>query len=122
MEKIERTIRYANLFNIYKDFLTHNQIEIVGDYFLADLSLSEIAESRNISRAAVEDAVKKSCQKLDDCEERLHILEKNEKLLKLSAKLKEKCLNTSEFKEIEDIEKELKNGIWESNWKTIQNL
>lgn len=111
MEKIERTIRYVKLFNTYKDFLTHTQVEIVGDYFLADLSLSEIAESRNISRAAVEDAIKKSCLKLDECEDKLRIVEKNEKLLKLSSKLKEKCLNTSEIAEIEAIEKELYNGI-----------
>lgn len=111
MEKIERTIRYVKLFNIYKDFLTHNQIEIVGDYFLADLSLSEIGEARNISRAAVEDAVKKSCIKLDECETKLHLLEKSEKLLKLSSKLKEKCLNSTEIFEIEEIEEELKYGI-----------
>ena len=111
MEKIERTIRYVKLFNIYKDFLTHKQIEIVGDYFLADLSLSEIAESKNISRSAVEDTLKKSCVKLDECENNLHLLEKREKLLKICAKLKEKALNDSEIKEIEEIEKELDYGI-----------
>ena len=111
MEKIEQTVRYVKLFNIYKDFLTHKQIEIVGDYFLADLSLSEIAESREISRAAVEDAVKKSCQKLDECEAKLHLLDKNERLLKITQKLKGKGLNDSEIKEIEDIEKELDYGI-----------
>ena len=111
MEKIERTVRYVKLFNIYKDFLTHTQLEIVGDYFLADLSLSEIAESRKISRAAVEDAVKKACIKLDEYEEKLHLLEKSNKLLKISAKLREKCLNDSEIKEIEELEKELDYGI-----------
>ena len=111
MEKFERTIRYINMFTIYKSLLTYTQQEIVGDYFLADLSLSEIAESREISRAAVEDAVKKSCAKLDECEEKLHLLEKSEKLLKLSAKLKGRALNTSEIKEIEAIEEELKYGI-----------
>ena len=122
MEKIERTIKYVRLYNIYKDFLTHKQVEIVGDYFLADLSLAEIAESRNISRAAVEDAIKKSCLKLDECEARLHLLEKSEMLLKLSAKLKEKALNDSEIKEIEAIEEELKYGIWKLNWKIISYL
>ncbi len=111
MEKIERTIRYVKLFNIYKDFLTHKQIEILGDYFLADLSLSEIAESRDITRSAVEDTLKKSCVKLDECESNLHLLEKREKLLKICAKLKEKTLNSSEIKEVEDIEKELDYGI-----------
>ena len=119
MEKIERTIRYVNLFNIYKDFLTHKQIEIVGDYFLVDLSLGEIAESRNISRSAVEDAIKKSCLKLDECEANMHLLEKSEKIRKITIKLKQKSLNTSEIKEIEDIEKELDYGIWKSNWKAI---
>ena len=111
MEKIERTIKYVKLFNIYKDFLTHNQMEVVGDYFLADLSLSEIAEARNISRAAVEDTVKKSCNKLDECETNLHLLEKSEKLLKIATKLKGKALNSTEINEIEDIEKELDYGI-----------
>lgn len=111
MEKIERTIKYVKLFNIYNHFLTHNQMEVVGDYFLADLSLSEIAEARNISRAAVEDTVKKSCNKLDEYEANLHLLEKSEKLLKLSSKLKEKCLNSSEIREIEELEKELNYGI-----------
>jgi len=119
MEKIEQTVRYVKLYNIYKDFLTHKQIEVFGDYFLADLSLSEIAESREISRAAVEDAIKKSCQKLDECEAKIHVLEKSDRLLKLSSKLKEKCLNNTEFKEIEELEKELDYGIWESNWKAI---
>lgn len=111
MEKIEQTIRYVKLFNTYKEFLTHKQVEIVGDYFLADLSLSEIAESRDISRAAVEDAIKKSCQKLDECESKLHLVEHSEKLQKIASKLKGKCLNTSEIEEIEAIEKELNNGI-----------
>ncbi len=119
MEKIEQTVRYVKLFNIYKDFLTHKQIEVIGDYFLADLSLSEIAESREISRAAVEDAIKKSCLKLDECESRLHLLDKTERLAKISSKLKEKALNDSEIKEIEEIEKELDYGIWKSNRKAF---
>ena len=119
MEKIEQTIRYVKLFNIYKDFLTYKQVEIVGDYFLADLSLSEIAESRVISRSAVEDAIKKSCQKLDECESRLHLLDKVDRLAKISSKLKEKALNDSEIKEIEELEKELDYGIWESNWEAF---
>ena len=111
MEKFERTIRYISLYNIYKDLLTHTQSDIAGDYFLADLSLSEIAEERNISRSAVEDAVKKTCVKLDEFESKLHFLEKKERLLKLTAKLKQKALNASEIEELEQIEKELDYGV-----------
>ena len=66
MKKFECTIRYINLFTIYKDLLTYTQQEIVGDYFLADLSISEIAEERQISRSAFEDALSKACKKMDD--------------------------------------------------------
>ena len=111
MEKFEKTIRYISLYIIYKDLLTHTQRDIAGDYFLANLSLSEIAEDRNVSRSAVEDAIKKSCVKLDEYESNMHLLEKKEKLLKLTSKLKQKALNTSEIEELEEIEKELNNGI-----------
>lgn len=113
MEKFERTIRYISLYNIYKNLLTHTQQEIAEDYFLADLSISEVAENRNISRSAVEDAIKKSCIKMDEFERELHLLAKKEMLLKITAKLKEKALNCSEVEELEQIEKELYNGIWE---------
>ena len=111
MEKFERTIRYIALFNIYCGLLTHTQREIAEDYFLADLSLSEIAEIRNISRSAAEDAIKKACIKLDEFESEMHLLEKKERLQVLTAKLKEKALNTSEIEELEEIEKELEYGI-----------
>ena len=111
MEKFERTIRYIALFNIYYDLLTHTQKEVAEDYFLADLSLSEIATDRKISRSAVEDAIKKTCAKLDEFESKMHLLEKQEKLYKIIAKLKQKALNTSEIEELEALEQELDYGI-----------
>ena len=107
MEKFERTIRYVNLFSIYKELLTYTQQEIVGDYLLADLSISEIANERNISRSAVEDAISKATKKLDDFEEKLHLLEKKENISKITTNLKNKALNSSEISEIEEIDKEL---------------
>lgn len=111
MEKFERTIRYINLFRIYKELLTYTQQEIVGDYLLVDLSISEIANEREISRSAVEDAISKACKKMDDFEDKLHLLEKKEKISKITANLKNKSLNCSEIQEIEKIEKELDYGI-----------
>ena len=111
MEKFERTIRYINLFTIYKELLTYTQQEIVGDYLLVDLSISEIANEREISRSAVEDAISKACKKMDDFEDKLHLLEKKEKISKITANLKNKSLNCTEIQEIEEIEKELDYGI-----------
>ena len=122
MEKFERTIRYIALFNIYYDLLTHTQKEVAEDYFLVDLSLSEIAVDRKISRSAVEDAIKKTCSKLDEFESKMHLLEKQEKLYKMIAKLKQKALNMSEIEELEALEKELDYGIWKLNRKAFQDL
>lgn len=107
MEDLQKTIKYVNLFNIYSSLLTHTQQEIAEDYFLLDLSLSEIASNRNISRSAVEDAVRKSMQKLDDFESKMHLLEKHESALKITAKLKKQALNCTEIAEIEELEKDI---------------
>ena len=122
MERFERTIRYINMFGIYKELLTYTQQQIVGDYFLADLSISEIALERNISRSAVEDAISKACKKMDDFEEKLHLLEKKENVSKIVAGLKEKALNCTEIEELDQIQKELDYGIWESNRKTCSYI
>ena len=122
MERFERTIRYINMFTIYKTILTYTQQEIVGDYFLADLSISEIAEERNISRSAVEDAISKACKKMDDFESKLHLLEKKDNINKIAEALKEKALNNTEIEELEQIIKELDYGIWKSNWKTCSYI
>ena len=111
MEKFERTIRYINMFTIYKSLLTYTQQEIAGDYFLADLSISEIAEESKISRSAVEDAISKACKKMDDFESKLHLLEKKDNISKITEMLKEKALNNTEIEELEQIVKELDYGI-----------
>ena len=56
MEKFEKTIKYTKLFNLYGELLSKSQKDVFVDYFLADLSISEISENRNVSRAAVEDS------------------------------------------------------------------
>ncbi|MCQ2087403.1 MAG: hypothetical protein MJZ37_04960 [Bacilli bacterium] len=80
MEKLEKAIRYNELLHIYGSLLSETQKDIATSYFEYDLSLSEIAEEKGISRAAVEDAVKKSMSKLDQLENSLHILENNKSI------------------------------------------
>lgn len=111
MEKLVKTIRYTKLYSLYKSQLPNTQKEIINDYFLLDLSISEIAENRSISRAAVDDALKKGIQKLEDLERDLGLLNQNEKIHAKLAKLKEKALNCKEIDEIEEIEKDLNYGI-----------
>ena len=111
MEKLDKTIKYTQLFNIYKSLLSNAQQEMINDYFFLDLSMSEIAENRGISKAAVDDAISKGINKLDELESELKILEKRQKVQLKLDKLKEKALNTQEVEEILEIEKELDYGI-----------
>lgn len=91
---IEKTTRINNLLDLYKDLLTLKQQEIMDMYFLYDLSLSEIAEDTNTTRSAVFDLIKRTTKTLEKYEDKLHLLEKREKLQKiikdLDVKIKEK--------------------------------
>ena len=72
MDELERVIYINNLFQLYGKLLSTTQQEIILDYYEYNLSLSEIAENRNISRAAVDDALKKGVAKLIKFEEDLN--------------------------------------------------
>ena len=95
---IEKTQRINNLLDIYKDLLTNKQQEVMDMYFLYDLSLSEIAEDTNTTRAAVFDLIKRTTKTLENYETKLHLLEKREKILDIIKNLDENIKN-----QIEDI-------------------
>ena len=65
MTELETTLKYNKLFDLYSSLLSETQKEILEQYFRYNLSLGEIAEERNVSRAAIEDALKKGMKKLD---------------------------------------------------------
>ncbi len=73
-EIVEKREEALLLFDEYKELLTSSQKDIFSDYYLFDLSLSEIAENHNISKAAVSDSLHKSLAKLGEYENKLHIL------------------------------------------------
>lgn len=76
-------VYYNNLFDIYGKLLTEKEQESFKDYYQEDLSLGEIAEIKNISRAAVQKTIKTVLEKLDYYEEILSVYKKNEKLKEL---------------------------------------
>ena len=115
MGKLEKALKYTALYAIYKSQWSLSQQEILNDYFFLDLSISEIAENRNTSRAAVEDALSKGMTKLDELENNLRVLERNKNIIEKLEKIKDKSLNLQEVLDIEEIEKELDYGIWSIN-------
>ena len=73
-------VYYNNLFDIYGKLLTDKEQESFRDYYQEDLSLGEIAEIKNISRAAVQKTIKTVLEKLDYYEDILNIYKNNIKL------------------------------------------
>ncbi len=88
------------LFDEYKSLLTASQRSIFSDYYLDDLSLSEIAENHQISKAAASDSLHKSLAKLKEYEDCLHEVEFKQKI--------SKALEKRDFALIEEA---LENGI-----------
>ena len=77
---MEDFVYYNNLFDIYSDLLTDNEKDNFRDYYQEDLSLSEIADEKNVSRSAIQKTIKNVIDKLNYYESILHIYEKNSKL------------------------------------------
>lgn len=67
-----KDLRYLQLWDQYGALLTENQREICEMYYMLDLSLSEIAEQKQVSRQSVSEVLKKSRELLDGYEEKLH--------------------------------------------------
>lgn len=75
MDRIESGI----LFEIYGGLLTERKRDMMELYHDEDLSLSEIAENRGISRAAVYDALHSARESIENYENKLGILAKSRK-------------------------------------------
>ncbi len=61
------------LFDFYGDMLTDKQRNVFELYYEEDLSLSEIAESQDITRQGVRDSIKRAEAQMIEMEERLHL-------------------------------------------------
>lgn len=73
---MEKNVKISILLEIYGKVLTTIQYQFLDDYYNSDLSLSEIAENRNITRQAVRDNIKKGENRLFELEEKLGIMQK----------------------------------------------
>ena len=101
MNNLDEFVYINKLLDLYGRLLTDSQSEIMNDYYVCNLSLSEISELRNITRTAVSDAMKVARQKLEHYEEKLG-------LLKTFDSLKQ---DKNNVEIINQIEERIKNGI-----------
>ena len=107
MERIDKKLKFNTLLSTYGVLLSITQKEILESYYFYDLSISEIANERNVSRAAIEDALQKGNQKLEEYESLLHLLDKKEELSSLLLEIKNKTKDEDLLKIIEEMERKL---------------
>ena len=62
------------LYDFYGELLNDHQKEVYEQFVLDDLSLSEIAQEKGISRQGVHDLVKRCQKTLEGYEEKLHLV------------------------------------------------
>lgn len=70
------------LYDYYSGLLKESQREILADYYFNDMSLSEIADERGISRQGVHDTVKRCSKSLMEYEEIMGLAAKQKSIKK----------------------------------------
>ena len=73
---LEKNILLTQLFDLYGPLLSKLQKNVMADFLLGDLTLTEIAENYGVSRQAIKDAVSKAETKLFDYENKLGFLKR----------------------------------------------
>lgn len=79
-----KDVVYMNkLYDCYGNLLTDKQKEYFEDYYINNLSISEISENNGVSRAAAHKNIKDLESKLQQFENNLKLIEKFNKILEL---------------------------------------
>lgn len=86
---MEKMIQIGILYQYYKDLLSDKQSEAIEQYYLEDLSLTEIAELEGVSKQAISRNIKRAERLLLDYEDKLGLYKRNKELVGELDKLKD---------------------------------
>ncbi len=107
MNDVEKVLKQSLLYDFYGELLTEHQKSIYEDYVLNDLSLSEIASERGISRQGVHDMIKRCDNILAGYEEKLMLLSKfldAKKKVNEIRQLAKECIKTKDLEAVSQID------------------
>lgn len=99
----EKNLNISLLLDFYGDILSERQNEMLSMYYNEDCSLSEIADTFEISRQGVRSVLKKGETILTDMENKLHLASRfikiRDKSTELATELKEinSCINNTDI-------------------------
>ena len=78
---MKKEVYLTILFDYYEKLLSDSDRDVFKDYYFSNLSLGEISENNNISRAAVHKKLKKITELLCLYEEKLKLYDKEQRIL-----------------------------------------
>lgn len=88
---MEPKVRQTYLYDFYGELLNEHQQKIFEAFVFEDLSLGEIAEEQDISRQAVFDLIKRATKKLEEYENKLHLLQRFLELREKAVSIQQKA-------------------------------
>lgn len=103
-----KTLRMNYLFDFYQSLLTNKQRNYLELYYLEDYSLSEIADTFNVSRQAVYDNIRRTGDLVEDYEKKLELYQKFEQRREIYDEMKQHLSNPEQIQryiqQLEDLE------------------
>lgn len=112
---MEKNIEIGILYQFYKDLLSDKQSDTVEQYYIEDLSLTEIAENLQISKQAVSNNLKRAERDLLDFEEKLQLYGKSIELTKSLEDLDKLIKKSTDDKSYISIHEEISSMISKLN-------
>ena len=103
-----KTLRMNYLFDFYQSLLTNKQRNYLELFYLEDYSLSEIADTFNVSRQAVYDNIRRTGDLVEDYEKKLELYQKFEQRREIYDEMKQHLSNPEQIQryiqQLEDVE------------------
>lgn len=103
IDKLEEIVLQSILYDFYGELLSDHKKQIFEDYVLNDLSLSEIATEKGISRQGVYDIVKRCTMELKEYEAKLSLMRKFQTIKEKIGMMKEIVSSTTKTGDITQI-------------------
>ncbi|PAF68547.1 DNA-binding protein [Staphylococcus aureus] len=96
------------MFDFYQSLLTNKQRNYLELFYLEDYSLSEIADTFNVSRQAVYDNIRRTGDLVEDYEKKLELYQKFEQRREIYDEMKQHLSNPEQIQryiqQLEDLE------------------
>ena len=99
---VNEILKQALLFDFYGELLTEHQKSVYEDVVFADLSYTEVAEEKNISRQSVHELIKRCNKLLAEYEEKLHLVERFLVIKRKVEEIRESTNDPDKVREISD--------------------